>query len=76
MAHYEPPHQELRCFQIQLFLSLVLKELTEEEIHRELSGVLFKTSMAILWYQRKHYIKLIDTLLEKALDKAILEFLY
>ena len=27
MAHDEPPHQDLRCSQIQLFLSLVLKEL-------------------------------------------------
>ena len=27
MAHYEPPHQDLRCFQIQLFSSLVFKEL-------------------------------------------------
>ena len=28
MAHYEPPYQDLPCLQIQLFLSLVLKELT------------------------------------------------
>ena len=28
VAHHEPPHQDLRCLQIQLFLSLVLKELT------------------------------------------------
>ena len=27
MAHDEPPHQDLRCLQIQLFLYLVLKEL-------------------------------------------------
>ena len=27
MAHYEPPHQDLRCLQIQLFSTLVLKEL-------------------------------------------------
>ena len=27
MAHNEPPHQGLRCLQIQLFSSLVLKEL-------------------------------------------------
>ena len=27
VAHYEPPHQDLCCLQIQLFLSLVLKEL-------------------------------------------------
>ena len=27
VAHYEPPHQDLHCLQIQLFASLVLKEL-------------------------------------------------
>ena len=27
MAHYEPPHQDLRFLQIQLFSSQVLKEL-------------------------------------------------
>ena len=27
MAHYGPPHQDLRCLQIQLFSSLVVKEL-------------------------------------------------
>ena len=27
VAHYEPSHQDLRCLQIQLFSSLVLKEL-------------------------------------------------
>ena len=27
VAHYEPPHQDLCCLQIQLFSSLVLKEL-------------------------------------------------
>ena len=26
-GHFEPPHQDLRCLQIQLFSSLVLKEL-------------------------------------------------
>ena len=28
MAHHEPPHQDLHCLQIQLFSSLVVKELT------------------------------------------------
>ena len=28
VAHYEPPHQDLGCLQIQLFLSLELKKLT------------------------------------------------
>ena len=27
MAHHEPPHQDLHCLQIQLFSSLVIKEL-------------------------------------------------
>ena len=27
VAHYEPPHQDLHCLQIQLVSSLVLKEL-------------------------------------------------
>ena len=31
VAHYEPPHQDLRCLQIQLLLSLVLKELTQTQ---------------------------------------------
>ena len=30
MAHYEPPHQDLRCLQIQLFSSLVVKELNND----------------------------------------------
>ena len=29
VAHYEPPHQDLQCLQIQLFSSLVLKELQD-----------------------------------------------
>ena len=28
MAHFEPPHQDLRCLQIQLFASLVVKEVS------------------------------------------------
>ena len=28
MAHDEPPHQDLHCLQIQLFSSLIVKELT------------------------------------------------
>ena len=31
MAHYESPHQDLRCLQIQLFSSLVLKELNKQK---------------------------------------------
>ena len=29
VAHYEPPHQDLRCLKIQLFSPLVVKELIE-----------------------------------------------
>ena len=28
VAHHEPPHKDQRCLQIQLFSSLVVKELT------------------------------------------------
>ena len=28
VAHYEPPHQDLLCLQLQLFSFLVLKELS------------------------------------------------
>ena len=31
MGHNEPPHQVLRCLQIQLFSSLVLKESRDKE---------------------------------------------
>ena len=33
MAYHEPPHQDLQCLQIQLFLSMVLKELTVAQLH-------------------------------------------
>ena len=32
VAHDEPPHQDLHCLQIQLFSSLVLKELNNLNI--------------------------------------------
>ena len=32
MAHNEPPNQDLHCLQIQLFSSLVVKELSDEAI--------------------------------------------
>ena len=42
MAHYEPPHQDLRSLQIQLFSSLVhvVKELTIETKIIELANTL------------------------------------
>ena len=33
VAHFEPPHQDLRCLQIPLFSSLVVKELKSEVGH-------------------------------------------
>ena len=39
MAHYEPPHQDLRCLQIQLFSSLVVKELNnlpQKQVHENI----------------------------------------
>ena len=38
MAHHEPPHQDLRCLQTQLFSSLVVKELmwdNQNHLHLE-----------------------------------------
>ena len=38
VAHYEPPHQDLRCLQIQLFSSLVVKELIWHARFRKEAG--------------------------------------
>ena len=35
VAHSEPPHQDLHCLQIQLFLSLVVKELKNFNVNVE-----------------------------------------
>ena len=40
VAHYEPPLQDLRCLQIQLFSALVVKELRR-----------LKLSLVIIKYQ-------------------------
>ena len=42
VAHNEPPHQDLRCVQIQLYVSLVLKESKED-------GTLFKSDEILLF---------------------------
>ena len=43
MDNFEPPHQDLRCLQIQLFSSLVLKELTFlQHIGHQKTGPRFK----------------------------------
>ena len=38
VAHDEPPHQDLRCLQIQLFLSLVVKAFLLLNIHAGSTG--------------------------------------
>ena len=36
VAHHKPPHQDLCCLQIQLFLSRVLKELKKSNIMQQI----------------------------------------
>ena len=66
VAHYEPPHQELRCLQIQLFSSLVLKEFTRlflmnfsvlksNESICQLRGILFTLVLDNYCYQYYHH---------------------
>ena len=43
VAHYEPPHQHLHCLQNQIFSSLVLKELTDNNPEKSV-GYNFKGS--------------------------------
>ena len=43
MARYEPPHQDLRCLQIQLFSSLVVKELINT-LAMSLTGLLIENT--------------------------------
>ena len=40
MAHYEPPHQDLRCLLNQQFSSLVLKELMGNDSVKKASAPL------------------------------------
>ena len=54
MAHYEPPHQDLRCLQIQLFLSLVVKELREARLQIRWS---FKDNSVMIFF----FLKLKET---------------
>ena len=39
MAHYEPPHQDLCCLQIQLFSSMVVKKLSDAGPDKTLSDL-------------------------------------
>ena len=41
MAHYEPPHQDLRCLQSQLFSSLVVKDLNISKVSHLSVGISF-----------------------------------
>ena len=44
VAHDEPPHQDLLCLQIQLFSSLVLKELN---VNRNLICIILKNCLLL-----------------------------
>ena len=49
VAHHEPPHQDLHCLQIQLFLSLALKKLNNlSSMYKFFSFLLF--SFYFLFY--------------------------
>ena len=47
MAHDEPPHQDLRCLQIQLFSSLVVKELSEWPPFFRLTVGIFRAGLSV-----------------------------
>ena len=44
VAHHEPPHQDLCCLQIQLFSSVVVKELNIRSLAAVCSGLFRSTS--------------------------------
>ena len=48
MAHYEPPHQDLRCLQVLLFSSLVVKELRHLFYYNPISMFFLKIKGGIL----------------------------
>ena len=50
MAHYEPPHHDLRCLQIQLFSFLVLKRVNF------LTYTLFSYSLQDLYSEAYSYV--------------------
>ena len=50
VAHYEPPHQDLRCLKIQLCLSLVLKELSDKLLTCLINGSMLRCSNVTLIY--------------------------
>ena len=53
VAHYELPHQDLCCLQIQLFLSLVLKELMSKCL--ETNAVVVKNACCT----KEHYEQIV-----------------
>ena len=53
VAHYEPPHQDLRCLPIQPFSSLVLKELRTQSCSQTESKLILlpDTALMFLYYK-------------------------
>ena len=49
VAHYEPPHLDLRCLEIQLFASLVVKELVLKQDFPEMLAALINKCLAVLY---------------------------
>ena len=53
MAHYEPPHQDLRCLQVQLYVSMVVKELTKSLVEDLLDLRVLTKSTATIAFAEK-----------------------
>ena len=56
VAYYEPPYQDLRCFQIQLFSSLLLKELISIICLKHFTNVVMKNILLAAQILIKHFI--------------------
>ena len=54
VALHEPPHQDLRCLQIQLFMSLVVKELNHV-IVRAVISLTSSSCQSVLLFERCHW---------------------
>ena len=53
VAHNEPPHQDIRCLQIQIFSSLVVKDLKDKSLKRlQASSTLDQLSLVKMQNQR------------------------
>ena len=66
VAHYELPHQDLRCLLIQLFSCLVLTELIERNFRQSL----YKTG--ILIFKRVQNVEIIEFLKQSSRQNYIL----